>query len=98
MDRVSSDPLELSREPQVDDGEAEAPFVSSEDSSPAAGSESNFYLPHIPAAMSCPHTSQKKTLGVKILQRTFRSRSSLGFNTTVALTIIFIQPHVIEVT
>lgn len=60
MDRVNSDPLELSGEPQVDDGEAEAPFVSSEDSSPAAGSESNFYLPHIPAAMCPVHTPAKR--------------------------------------
>lgn len=52
--------------PQAD-GEADTPFVSSEDSSPATGFESNLFLLHIPAAKSCPHTSQKRTLGVKIL-------------------------------
>lgn len=52
--------------PQAD-GEADTPFVSSEDSSPATGFESNLFLSHIPAAKSCPHTSQKRTLGVKIL-------------------------------
>lgn len=79
--------------PQVD-GEADGPFVSSEDSSPATDFESNFYLPHIPATKSCPHASQKKSLGVKILQRTFRSRSSFGFSTTVALAI-FLYNHLL---
>lgn len=45
--------------PQVD-GEADGPFVSSEDSSPATGFESNFYLPHIPATKSPAHTPAKR--------------------------------------
>lgn len=52
--------------PQVDD-EADGPFLSSEDSSPATGFESNFCLSYIPTAKSCPHTSQTRTLAVKIL-------------------------------
>lgn len=41
---------------------ADEPFVSSEDNSPATGSESDFYLPIIPAAKFCTPTSQKAAI------------------------------------
>lgn len=93
--RVTSDPQELSGDHKQMASLMHL-YTSSVDSSPATGFESNFCLPPIPAAKSCSHTSQNRTFGVEIPQRTFRSRSSLGFDTVVALATVFIQPQILK--